>query len=94
MSSYESKPAANSRRYEVTHKNGERTAVVVCPAFDAWVVLAVDLPEHGYEALAEHVVAVCATEDEAQKRARAWADANPKGVKPGGLSGLKEALGQ
>lgn len=90
--SYETTHSETAHRYETTHKNGERTAVVVTSAFDGWVVLAVDLPEHGFEALAETVVAVCATEDEAIKRAEAWCDEHPKGVAPGGLSGLKEAF--
>lgn len=88
--SYDKTTTKQAHRYETTHQNGERTAVTVTPAFDGWVVLAVDLPDNGFEALAETVVAVCATKAEATKRAEAWTEANPKGVAPGGLSGMKE----
>lgn len=93
MTDYNRTASGESHRYETTHQNDERTAVVVTPAFDGWVVLAVDLPANGFDALAETVVAVCATEKEADKRAKAWCEEHPKGVSPGGMSDLKELLG-
>jgi hypothetical protein len=92
MSDYGTTRTGKLERHEVTHKNGERTAVLVHPVFDGWLVVAVDLPASGFEALAETVVAVCATRSEAKKRAEAWCEEHPKGVNPGGFGGLKEMM--
>ena len=85
---YEPLEDGATHRYMTEHNNGERTVVLVAEAADGWLVVAVDLPENGYEALAEETVAVCATEDEAVRRAESWMGDHPKGVKPGGLAGL------
>jgi hypothetical protein len=68
--------------YSTEHNNGDETHVIVCESGGAWLVVVAEHSDE-YEPLESDVVFVGATEEEAQLRAAAWTESNPKGLDGG-----------
>lgn len=90
MSGYAQSDGQLLEALSTTHKNDEKTHVIVLDVGDTHVAMAVDTDGAG-EVLATEVIEASLTPDEAVERARRWAEDNPKGVK--GDSGLASILG-